>query len=80
MFEEIDEAYKSISSPLRRYLFKEFGLPALRILEEVPDYFQEYDVEQIRPNEAKVMACGYLEVKTTDDIPSLLALGQLPNR
>jgi DnaJ-class molecular chaperone len=25
-FETIDKAYKSISSPLRRYVFKEFGL------------------------------------------------------
>lgn len=55
LFEEIDEAYKSISSPLRRYLFKEFGLPALKILEEVPEYFQEYDVEEIGPNEVKVI-------------------------
>ncbi len=33
LFEQIDEAYKSIASPLRRFLFREYGLPALRILD-----------------------------------------------
>ena len=55
LFEEIDEAYKSISSPLRRFLFREFGLPALRILEEVPDYFEEFDVEEVTGQNAKVI-------------------------
>ena len=36
LFEEIDEAYKSISSPLRRFLFREYGVTALKILDEMP--------------------------------------------
>jgi hypothetical protein len=32
---------------LRRFLFREYGLSALKILEEVPDYFEEFDVEEI---------------------------------
>jgi hypothetical protein len=47
LFEEIDEAYKSIASPLRRFLFKEYGLPALRILEEMPQEFQEFEAEEL---------------------------------
>jgi DnaJ-class molecular chaperone len=55
LFEQIDEAYKSISSPLRRYLFREYGLPALKILEEVPEYFEEFDVDLFTVEQTKVL-------------------------
>ena len=32
-FEEIENAYKSISSPLRRYVFSEFGVAGIKLLE-----------------------------------------------
>lgn len=49
LFEQIDEAYKSISSPLRRFLFREYGLPALKVLDEMPGEFQEFEVEDLSP-------------------------------
>lgn len=42
-FEEIDEAYKIIGSPLRRFIFKEFGLQALKIMEELPNVMNEFE-------------------------------------
>jgi DnaJ homolog subfamily C member 9 len=55
LFEQIDEAYKSISSPLRRHLFREYGLAALKVLEEVPNYFEEFDVEELSPSQILVL-------------------------
>lgn len=55
LFEQIDEAYKSISSPLRRHLFREYGLPALRVLEEAPDYFTEFEVEVLTAEQVSVL-------------------------
>lgn len=47
LFEQIDEAYKAISSPLRRHLFREYGMAALKVLEDVPGYFEEFDQEEL---------------------------------
>lgn len=54
LFEQIDEAYKAISSPLRRHLFREYGMAALKVLEDAPGYFEEFDQEELTPEQINV--------------------------
>lgn len=42
-FKQIDEAYKSISSPLRRYIYHKFGYGGIRVLEACPYDFKPYE-------------------------------------
>ena len=54
IFEQVDEAYKSIASPLRRRLFREFGLPALAIYEDQTAAFAEFEGEDLTPGQTRV--------------------------
>jgi DnaJ-class molecular chaperone len=42
-FNEIDQAYKSISTPLRRFIFKNYGPVCITIAENNPFMFIEYE-------------------------------------
>ena len=42
-FKQIDEAYKSISTPLRRHVFRKFGYPGIRAVDGCPYDFKPYE-------------------------------------
>ena len=42
-FKKIDEAYKAISSKLRRYVYRKYGQPGINLLEMASFYFKEYE-------------------------------------
>ena len=42
-FKQIDEAFKSISSGLRRHVYKHFGYPGIRVLDACPYEFQAFE-------------------------------------
>lgn len=63
-FKEIDEAYKSISSDLRRYVYKHYGSTGITIVENNQFLFQEFEKADLDdPLILNVCCCSNLEIE-----------------
>lgn len=52
-FKEIDEAYKSVSNELRRYIYKHYGPKGIALLDAEPFLFSQFEKADL--NDEKVI-------------------------